>query len=310
MTESSYAAHPGPRRVSNKGLLIAIASLLVFGVIYAIVVREYQVEGNLTVTDQSTATDAGFLVVADPIDFDARTDTLSVRFEFDVTDSDLLDDGNRLAQGIRVIVYGADGTHEVKFPEGEPIGNAEIDMGVSGEVYSYPLDKYTGFIAVAAETFERGTGGVSETTGTVPVALNVAGSISGWDLKAAVIEEADNPIAIVNLQRAFSTRAFAVVLLAMAATVAVLALIAALMTVTNRRRFEVALLTWNGAILFSLPLLRTYLPGSPPIGAAMDIYVYLWIFVFAVISLVLMLIAWSEQRKADLIEERAKLGAS
>jgi hypothetical protein len=29
-----------------------------------------------------------------------------------------------------------------------------------------------------------------------------------------------------------------------------------------------------------------------------------------VISLVLMLIAWSEQRKADLIEERAKLGAS
>jgi len=302
------AAHPGPRRVSHKGLFIAIASLLVFGLVYAIVVREYQVEGNLTLTDQSSASESGFLVVANPVDFDARTDNLSVRFQFDVTDPDLLDDGNRLAQGIRVVIYGADGTHEVKFPEGEPIGNAEIDIGVSGEVYSYPLDTYSGFVAVTAETFERGTGGVNETTGTVPVALNVSGSISGWDLKASVVQDADEPIAILDLQRAFSTRAFAVVLLTMAATVAVLALIAALMTVTNRRRFEVALLTWNGAILFSLPLLRNYLPGSPPIGAAMDIYVYLWIFVFAVISLVLMLTAWSQQRKADLMEERAKLG--
>lgn len=308
MTEGSYAAHPGPRRLSHRGLLIAIASLIVFGAVYAVVVREYQVEGNLTLTDQSSANESGFLAVMNPVEFDARTDTLSVRFQFDVTDPDLLDDGNRLAQGIRVVIYGADGTHEVRFPEGEPIANAEIDIGVSGEVYSYPLDDYSGFVAVTAETYERGSGGVNETTGKIPVALNVAGSISGWDLKAAVIEETGEPIVIVDLKRAFSTRAFAVVLLTMAATVAVLALIAALMTVTNRRRFEVALLTWNGAILFSLPLLRNYLPGSPPIGAAMDIYVYLWIFVFAVISLVLMLIAWSQQRKADLIEERTKLG--
>ena len=93
----------------------------------------------------------------------------------------------------------------------------------------------------------------------------------------------------------------------MAISVVVLALIASLMTVTNRRKFEVALLTWNGAILFALPLLRTYLPGSPPIGAAMDIYLYLWTFVLAVSSLVLMVVAWSEQRKAEIIIEHEQL---
>jgi hypothetical protein len=93
----------------------------------------------------------------------------------------------------------------------------------------------------------------------------------------------------------------------MAISVVILAFIAAVLTVTNRRRFEVALLTWNGALLFALPLLRNYLPGSPPIGAAMDMYIYLWVFVFAVTSLTLMVIAWSQQRKADLVEERAKL---
>lgn len=310
MEPNARAAHPAPRSFSVRGAIIALVSLIVFAFVYVVVVREYQVEGDLTVDESAQGDTDGFLVVAKPIDLDARTGDLTIQFEFDITDADLLDEGNRLAQGIRVVVYGADGTHEVKFAKGEAIGNARIDVGVTGEVYSYPLDTYSGFIGVAAETFERGTGGVNETTGTLQPFLSVEGAISGWDITASVLPESDEPVALLQLNRAFSTKAFAVVLVAMAITVVVLAITAALLTVTNRRRFEVALLTWNGAILFALPLLRNYLPGSPPIGAALDIYVYLWIFVFAVISLVLMLTAWAQQRKADLIEEHNKLEAS
>lgn len=310
MRSQSHAAHPEPRTISKRGWIIVVVTLVLFASAYGLVVRAYQVEGNLTTTDQSQLTDSGFLAVAEPIDFDARTDTLTVRFQFDVTDPDLIDDGDRLTQGIRVIVYSVDGTHDVRFPAGEPIGNAEIEIGTSGEVYAYPLDKYDGFVSVAAETYERGTGGVNETTGSLPVDFEIEGSVSGWDIKADVNTTEGFPITLLKLERSFSNRAFAVVLLAMAMTVAILASIAAILTVTNRRRFEVALLTWNGALLFALPLLRNYLPGSPPIGAAIDIYLYLWVFVIAVGSLVLMLIAWSEQRKADLLEERAKLAGS
>jgi hypothetical protein len=311
MNSQAYAAHPEPRRIPPRGWVIGVVVLALFAVAYGLVVREYQVEGNLTTSKQGQAPDDGILAMAQFADFDARTNTLTMRFQFEVVDQDLLDDGDRLQQGIRIIVYGDDGTHEVKFAAGEPIGNTEIQIGTSGEVYAYPLDKYEGFLSMTAETFQRGSEGLSETTGTLNVDMDVVGAVSGWDIRAGVELEDGFPFALMSLERSFSNRAFAVVLLAMALTVAVLASVAAIMTVTNRRRFEVALLTWNGALLFALPLLRSYLPGTPPIGAAIDIYLYLWIFVIAVSSLVLMLMAWSQQRKADLLEEHAKLeGAS
>lgn len=309
MAGRHHAAHPKPRRLSHRGVVFGLIALVVFGVVYGLVVRAYQVEGNLSSTVQDNTGDTGFLAVVEPLDFDARTGTLTMRFQFDVTDQSLIDDGDRLVQGIRVTVYGVDGTHEVRFAAGEPIGNAEIEMGVNGEVYAYPLDTYDGFLSMTAETFQRGAGGINETTGKLGVDFSIQGAVSGWDIKANVNDENGFPFVLLDLKRSFTTKAFAVVLVAMAMTVAILAFIAAVFVVTNRRRFEVALLTWNGAILFALPLLRNYLPGSPPIGAALDIYLYLWIFVFAVISLVLMLIAWAEQRKADLLEERSSLEA-
>lgn len=308
MAEDLLPAHPRPRPVSRRGLTTGFVALLVFGFVYGLVVREYQVEGNLTTQVEVEVPDPDIAMVAEPVDFDARTNTVSVRLRSDVLDSALVDDGVRLNQGVRITVNGADGSHEFRFPQGEQIGNIEVDLGTSGEIYAYPLDSHEGFIALLVETYERGTGGINETTGQLSASLEMAGAIGGWDISADLTEIAGLPVAELTLTRSFSNRAFAFVLVMMAASVVVLALIASLFTVTNRRRFEVALLTWNGAILFALPLLRTYLPGSPPIGAAMDIYLYLWLFVIAVISLVLMLTSWSQQRKSELLEEQAKLG--
>ena len=302
MSDSWYLAHPAPRPVSRRGWTIAVAVLLVFAFVYFLVIRAYQVEGDLTTNDQQTSQEVDIRITAEPIEFDARTNELATRLRFDVVNPSLLDEGVRLNQGIRVTINDADGTDEVRFSQGEPIGNAEVNLGTSGEVYSYPFDTHEGFIAFGVETFQRGAGGVNETTGQLSASLNMEGSVSGWDISADLSELSGFPLADLVLKRAFSTQAFAFVLIMMAISVVVLALIAAIMCVTNRRKFEVALLAWNGAILFALPLLRTYLPGSPPIGAAVDIYLYLWTFVISVGSLVLMIISWSEQRKADLLD--------
>lgn len=299
------ATHPMPRAVSRRGWAVLVLVAVLFAFVYVLVIRAYQVEGELTTTDRQTSEQVDITVTAEPIDFDARTNELSTRFRFEILDPALLDQGVRLAQGIRVTINGVDGPEEVRFAAGEPIGNAEVTLGTSGEVYAYPFDTHDAFIAVGVETFERGAGGINETTGQLASSLIVTGAVSGWDITAEMSDLAGFPLATLTLDRAFSTQAFALVLVMMAVAVVVLALITALMTVTNRRHFEVALLTWNGAILFALPLLRTYLPGSPPIGAAMDIYLYLWTFVIAVASLVLMVVAWSEQRKFDLIRSNA-----
>lgn len=305
MSDSSYLAHPAPRPVSRRGWITIVVVLLMFALAYYLVIREYQVEGDLTTQDSQTSQNVDIVITAEPVDFDARTNELATRLKFDVVNPSLLEEGVRLNQGIRVTISDADGTDEVRFAQGEPIGNAEVNLGTSGEVYAYPFDTHEGFIAFAVETFERGAGGVNETTGQLSSSLELQGSVSGWDISAELSELSGFPVADLVLKRAFSSQAFAFVLIMMAISVVILALITALMTVTNRRKFEVALLTWNGAILFALPLLRTYLPGSPPIGAAVDIYLYLWTFVVAVGSLVLMIVAWSEQRKADLLTEAA-----
>lgn len=305
MSEYPHFAPPKPRPVSRRGLIIAVAVLLAFTLVYVLVVRAYQVEGELSTAEGQTAQDVDVEVTVEPVDFDARTDELTARLRFDVVNPALLDEGVRLNESIRVTVSGADGSQEFRFIQGEPVGNAEVQVGTSGEIYAYPFDSHEAFFAVSVETFEREAGGINQTTGTLSASVSVQGAISGWDINADLANFEDFPLANMTLKRAFSTQAFAIVLVLMAISVVILALTTALMTVTNRRRFEVALLTWNGAILFALPLLRTYLPGSPPIGAAIDIYLYLWTFVIAVGSLVLMVVAWSEQRKADLLHETA-----
>jgi hypothetical protein len=292
-----------PRPISRRGLALAAVLVVLFALVYVLVVRAYQVEGGLSVTTSETVSVSDITATVEPIDFDARTNTMTVRFRFDVTRSDLLQDGVRLAQGIRITIYSADGSDEVLFPRGEPIGNTEIEIGTSGELYAYPLDTHDGFISVAAETYDRGAGGINTTTGELPIALAIDGSISGWEMKADLRVLNGYPLAVFDMKRAFSTQAFAIVLVAMAITVAALAFLTALLTVTDRRRFEMPMLAWVAAILFALPLLRTYLPGSPPIGAALDIYLYLWTFVLAVTALVLLFISWVRQRKAELLAE-------
>ena len=79
---------------------------------------------------------------------------------------------------------------------------------------------------------------------------------------------------------------------------------------------KVAIITGAGsgigraaALLFALPLLRNYLPNAPPVGASIDIYVYLWVIVAAVTGLVMLVVAWIRQKRAELLNDAAKRAA-
>ena len=54
-------------------------------------------------------------------------------------------------------------------------------------------------------------------------------------------------------------------------------------------------MSWTAALLFALPALRTFMPNSPPIGAAIDIYVYLWVMAGAIAAAVVMIVSWVRQ---------------
>jgi hypothetical protein len=82
---------------------------------------------------------------------------------------------------------------------------------------------------------------------------------------------------------------------------AVVALLIALLVASGRRRMEVALLGWLGSLLFALPLLRNSLPNAPPIGASIDILLFLWVLLAAMAAMILAAITWTRAKKAELM---------
>lgn len=111
----------------------------------------------------------------------------------------------------------------------------------------------------------------------------------------------DGALVSMTLVRAFSTKLFAIVLLITMTAMAVVALFIALLVASGRRRMEVALLGWLGSLLFALPLLRNSLPNAPPIGASIDILLFLWVLLAAMAAMILSAITWTRAKKAELL---------
>jgi hypothetical protein len=284
----------------------------VIAVAYAFVLQNYDTEGGLQVNGGvGTSASSGILVTIEPLSLDTVKGQLSVQYTFMAQGTDLTDDKNHLKANVRLFIQTLDGVQEVKYLAGDSVGRVEGTVGVDGEIAAYPFDSYGGTVLISADTYGKGTDGSLTSTGVLPVGLQGTGGINGWDtglqLEPGMV---DGAFGSFELNRAFSTQVFALLILTMVTVLAVIALWVSLLVITNRRRVEAALLGWTASLLFALPLLRTYLPNSPPVGAAIDVYLYLWVIVAAVAASVIVVVAWISQTRRVLRNEIASVDAS
>jgi hypothetical protein len=303
---------PQPRRVSRRGWVTIAVVAAVIAVAYAFVLQNYDTEGGLQVNGGvGTSASSGILVTIEPLSLDTVKGQLSVQYTFMAQGTDLTDDKNHLKANVRLFIQTLDGVQEVKYLAGDSVGRVEGTVGVDGEIAAYPFDSYGGTVLISADTYGKGTDGSLTSTGVLPVGLQGTGGINGWDtglqLEPGMV---DGAFGSFELNRAFSTQVFALLILTMVAVLAVIALWVSLLVITNRRRVEAALLGWTASLLFALPLLRTYLPNSPPVGAAIDVYLYLWVIVAAVAASVIVVVAWISQTRRVLRNEIASVDAS
>ena len=92
------------------------------------------------------------------------------------------------------------------------------------------------------------------------------------------------------------------------------AIVIGVLTFTDVRPAETSLIGALAAIAFALPVLRNALPGSPPLGVAADMWVFLWTELATVLSLALLVFKWasgplrsrSTARSARAIEGRGR----
>lgn len=301
MVRAPSAARPQPRPFTRRGLITIAILIPIVAIAYIFVVENYSIEGGSTVTGGLRGEDPGIVVDIEPVNVETSSSSTTLRLTFSARGEGFVNADDRLVENTRVTITTSDGTEEVKYVAGDSLGRYEIEMGTSGDVASYPFDVHQGFFAISADTFTRGAAGVIESTGSIPVGLVGTGGVNGWNTTMELPPSMGTQVfGVLTFSRVFSTKIFALLLILMAAALAILAFFAAALVITNRRNIEVALLAWTASLLFALPLLRTYLPNAPPIGAAIDIYVYLWVMVLAVIAAVLVVLAWIFQSAAKL----------
>jgi phage shock protein PspC (stress-responsive transcriptional regulator) len=96
----------------------------------------------------------------------------------------------------------------------------------------------------------------------------------------------------IDAARSGSTIAFGFVLLTLMVLMPCLVLFVAIAAFRAKRKVEPSFMSWMGAMLFATIPLRTFLPGSPPIGSWIDFLVVLWVVVGLISGLAIYVAAW------------------
>ncbi len=300
---------PLPR--TRRGWILLAIFAVFLGIAFALVVRFYSIEGGSRVEGGvGPSTMGGLLVTVAPNSLDATRELARVNMNFEMSGPKYVDVSGRLTDPVRVTVESANGNWEFRYAAGTLIGQEEIEIGLEGEVALYPFDQHSGALMVVADTYQQNGDGSVVSKGPLLVGLQppaaqneegqVAVGINGWDTTMKLTRGMEESGSVeLTFNRAFSTQIFALLILTIAGMLALLALAAGVLVYTGRRPAEGTLLGWTAALLFALPALRNYLPNSPPLGASIDMYAYLWFMVAAGMAQVLMILGWSMQRAAE-----------
>lgn len=301
MAESELQFRPRP--LSHRTWLRLGVVAVVVAVLYAVVVYAYDAQGSLqTSGDSGSDATPGVSVTVEPLEVNPVTNQATVRLTFKVTDT-ALTDGTRLTQNLRVDLQSAAGDQEYRFPTGSVASPQTATIGLDGELAYYPFDTHTGDFSLSADTFEKGADGTPQSVAPVYVTVAANGGVSGWAASVDVQELPGSSAVALAFDRAFSTQVFALLLLALAVMLATATLVVGFLVASQRRRAEIGLMSWTAALLFALPALRTFMPNSPPIGAAIDIYVYLWVMAGAIAAAIIMIVSWVRQSGRLLLED-------
>jgi hypothetical protein len=190
---------------------------------------------------------------------------------------------------IDVVVSPTSGAQSITFAKDEVPSTTPIVVITAGEIESWPFDSYrTPDLVVAACTANCATAAKP-----LPTRVYFDGHVPGWSLLAHV--GGDGHQIDLSARRAVSTIAFGIVLLALMVAMPCLVLFVGISTLVGRRKVEPSFMSWMAAMLFATIPLRTFLPGSPPIGSWIDFTIVLWVIVGLVTGLVIYATAWSRE---------------
>ncbi|MEY2490468.1 MAG: hypothetical protein QOC70_2410 [Verrucomicrobiota bacterium] len=281
---------------SKKPLLIGILLLLVFAAAYALVLYAFKNEGEnraaVLAPNEKIANDR-IDAYARIVNADVLKGDISVRLTFTPHGSLLAADGVTLSRDLLLDVNSATGKHAYEFKKGKRMDPVEAIVEIfEGEPMEYPFDKHEAELSFYFEP--AGTPSATETDKSIPVAIQLYGSVSGLRIDADYAKEhADDHVVIdLSLSRAPTAVFFSVFIMAAMWLLVVGVLSLVFRVYAGHRKIEVSMFSFLGALLFAFPALRNSQPGTPPIGTLSDFLAFFWAEVIIALSLLSVLLRW------------------
>ncbi len=281
------------RRDTRRRVLGVTAAILGFALVYGGAVFAY---GLSTTPSGSTdcrtnaEPDAVVLSIA-PTAVDAASNRIQATVEVQSLGSLAVDDDlGLLKEPLTISITDADGYGSTTIGAGEILSTQSVKFITDGSVEQWPFDVHHTEPRVTA--FQRVDG---KALGTA-LHVCVGAQIPGWSIATTAADNASSTTAEVDVPltatRSAATVVFGFVLLALLAALPVLSLTVALAGLRGTRKVEATLTSWMAAMLFAVIPLRSFLPGSPPIGSWIDYLLVLWVVAGLVVALTVYVIAF------------------
>jgi hypothetical protein len=302
VSADEQALPPKRRRLSRPGLIV-VAIIILAAIVYGLVVALYATSGRVAAGAESSQEPkpGGVLVMITPQSVNATGERINLDVRIIPSEQLIAGDGLTLNEQVNLIITPVDGNQVVIYKKGETPATNPVSVLAPGSVENWPFDQYVvSDLVVLAYTVKDGE--------SEPISTNVelSGYVPGWNIRADGRSHVAPNTSIQsksgeskNLEagrlmasRAGSTIAFGFLLLALLVVMPTLVLFVAITAFRGLRKVEASFMSWMGAMLFATIPLRTFLPGSPPIGSWIDFLVVLWVIVALIGGLAIYASAW------------------
>lgn len=292
-TAGGEASPARPASLLRRVLVLA-ALLTACVVAYALVLAWLDVSSAPVETEfGASAGDARVRLYLQPIQVDPVNDSLQMRISM-TPDPSLADAASATADHDFLIkIRRGKQIEHVHIGAGQPLPEVTLEFDLDdGNVRDYPLDRYVSAMTLGAS--ERSQDG---TEAPLPIRVTVWEGLLGYTVKAqqAAAQNADELQFQFAVRRTGAVAFFGIAIYGAIVVMALCALVIGSLVFIGVRRIEVTLVGALGAVIFALPALRMALPGAPPLGVRLDILVFFWAELGAVIALCLFVAAWARR---------------
>ena len=149
------------------------------------------------------------------------------------------------------------------FPAAQLVDPVAVSIDTSGGAHGFPFDRPRMDFRLAALSGEQ----------LVPIDVKMADGTEGWNLSGTV--RGDDGVLRVAVDAGRETLAISFAIFYIAGIVVIaLITVAVIGGAVARGRVDFNQIIWLGAMLVAIPAVRNEMPGVPPIGTAVDLFVF------------------------------------